>query len=261
MFSLVKRERLWYTMTMKALLSAIKQLFLGLMILTVVCMPGCAPNDEDVLDQTEETELAEEDAPSGVMFTLLSANGEVCSEQFFAICASEHAVAYVQAHAVSEDAAQELLICFEARIFPQLPAPLSMEKTKLNVLLSYMEGSTYGYMPFPLPDQGPVICLNTLYPDDLAYALAHEYQHLCAYDACTAGETVLSGEMDELLSDMFCELLFPDMGAANGILSEDRASTAREKIGVWGNDALPHVYDLLREGYAEEELLSIMENR
>lgn len=247
-------------MTMKALLSAIKQLFLGLMILTVACMSGCEPSDGDVLDQPEETELAEEDAASGVMFTLVSANGEVCSEQFFAVCASEHAVAYVQAHAVSEDTAQALLECFETRIVPQLSAPLSIAETKLNVLLSYMEGSVYGYTPFPVLEQGPVICLNALYPDDLAYVLAHEYQHLCSHDACAAGHTALSENMDELLSDMFCELLFPDMGAANGILSENRASTAREKIGVWGSDALSHVYDLLREGYAEEELLSIMEN-
>lgn len=240
LFSLVKRERLWYTMTMKALLSA------TVMFLSLACLPGC---------RTVPTKLdpPEEDAPAGVLFSLLTQEGEVEEQTFYEVCDSEHAAAFVQAHAVSEEIVWGLLDVFETTIYPSLP----LETEKIFVLLLYMDGQTYGYTPLPVTDQGLIVCLNALYPDDLGYALAHEYQHLYAYYACEAGRTTLSEETDELLSDIFCELLFPD----HGILPEARMLAAREKIDAWSGNALPHVYDLMRAGYGEDEWLNAMENK
>ncbi len=194
-------------------------------------------------------------------FTIYSAEGEARTEYFHEACASEHAVAYVQADAISEDEAQALLSFFEAEVRSKLPAPTSFADNKLSVLFSCMGGQMYGYTPLPIADQGPIVCLNALYPEHLGYALAHEYQHLCAYDACVTGGTMLSEETDELLSDIFCELLFPDQGSEGEILFEERAIAAQSKIADWGSDALLNVYSLLREGYSEEGMLSAMENR
>ena len=262
LFSLVKRERSWYTDAMKALLSATKQLFSGMLILFTALMLCCTPADAPVQERTEEAALTEEDdAPSGVLFAIYSADGEKEEQMYYAVCETDHAVAYAQAHAVSEIAARDLLDRFERDIFPQLPVPSSLAERKLSILLRCMEGSIYGFTPFPISEQGPVVCLNALYPEDLSYSMAHEYQHLCAYDACMAGNTVLSEGTDELLSDMFCQLVFPDHGFERSILSEARTRDAQNRIEAWGSDALSHVYDLLWTGYSEEEMLSAMENQ
>ena len=185
----------------------------------------------------------------------------VSETTFVQVYTSEHATAYVSAHAVDAHIAQAMLDVFEEMIYPALPEPDVLEGKKLNILICYMEGSVYGYMPSELQsgEQGPLVFLNALYTDDLAYALAHEYQHFCAFDACAAGHTVISEETDELLSDMFTELLFPGRGRERGILSEDRTLAAQERIEGWGKDALPYAYDLLRAGYAEKELLLTLE--
>lgn len=229
-------------------------------LLLTFCLQGCAPLDAPPLDAEDAAE-AEEDSSSGVEFPLYSIDGEAQRGLFYAVCESEHAVAYVSAHAISKEAAQRLLDCFEETIRPGLTYPSSSEGTKLAVLLTHMAGETYGYTPFPIPEQGPVVCLNALYAKDLAYILAHEYQHLCAHEACAAGGTFLSEETDELLSDMFCELLFPSLAQSHALLSEERGQAARERIDEWGEDALMHVYAFLREGYSEEKMLLAMEKR
>ena len=237
---------------MKALFFSPKRLFFALVLGMAAMLLCCAPAG---------AEEAEEDAPSGMAFTVYSAQGEPRTELFYEVCASAHATACVSAHAVDEATARELLDGFEQNVCPKLAAPSAMGERKLMVLLTCMEGQVYGYTPFPQPRQGPMICLNALYPEALPYALAHEYQHLCAYDACGAGGTALSEETDELLSDVFCEELFPDWGLEHGVLSEERARIAREALGRWGADAVAHAHDLLREGYRAEELLLAMENR
>ena len=240
LFLLVKRERLWYTMTMKALLP------LTVLLMTLVCLCGCQFS-------SAQAELPEEDMPVGIAFTLPSSDGKIQEQTFIDVCSSEHAVAYVQAHAVSDDTAGDLLDAFEGTIYPALP----LDEGKASILILYMDGLTYGYTPLPVTDQSPMICLNALYPEELAYTLAHEYQHLCAWYACEAGGTALSEGTDELLSDIFCELLYSE----HGVLSMERAVAARERIDAWGTDALPYVYDYIRAGYGEEEWLNAMENR
>ena len=227
-------------MAMKALLSA------TVLFLSLACLPGCKP-------PTTGVELQEEDTSVGVTFTLPAADGSMQEQTFCEVCSSEHAVAYIQAHSVSDEDARDLLNVFETAIYPALP----WETERLSVLILYMDGQTYGHTPFPVTEQGPIVCLNALYPEHLAYALAHEYQHLCAFRACVAGGTSLSEETDELLSDIFCELLFPE----RSVLSETRTVAARERIEAWGNDALPHAYDRIRAGYSEEEWLKAMENQ
>ena len=230
-----------------------------LFLLAVCCTPPPIPKGDDdaVSEMADEPEGDESD---GEVFTLYSAEGEPHSQLFYTLAESDHGVVYVSAHSVSESVAGELLECFETKIFPAMPSEPAC-RSKVFILLSFMEGHVYGYTEFPVPERGPVVCLNALYPETLCYALAHEYQHLNAYEACLAGETALSEETDELLSDIFCELLFPDMGLKRGIISEDRSSLAKEKVSSWGADALERVYLLLKDGYSEEDLLSVMEKK
>ena len=258
--ALVKRERLWYTVAMKVLLSFSKRMLLGMFLLPVLCLLCCTPMEKEAVSDRPGLGEEGEEIPS-IILPVYSPIGAVNETTFVQVCTSEHATAYVSAHAVDAHIAQAMLDVFEEMIYPALPEPDVLEGKKLNILICYMEGSVYGYMPSELQsgEQGPLVFLNALYTDDLAYALAHEYQHFCAFDACAAGHTVISEETDELLSDMFTELLFPGRGRERGILSEDRTLAAQERIEGWGKDALPHAYDLLRAGYAENELLLTLE--
>ena len=258
--ALVKRERLWYTVAMKVLLSFSKRMLLGMFLLPVLCLLCCTPMEKEAVSDRPGLEEEGEEIPS-ILLPVYSPIGAVSETTFVQVCTSEYATAYVSAHAVDAHMAQAMLDVFEEMIYPALPEPDVLEGKKLNILICYMEGSVYGYMPSELQsgEQGPLVFLNALYTDDLAYALAHEYQHFCAFDACAAGHTVISEETDELLSDMFTELLFPGRGRERGILSEDRTLAAQERIEGWGKDALPHAYDLLRAGYAEKELLLTLE--
>ena len=260
--ALVKQERLWYTDAMKVLLSFSKRMLFGMLLLPLLCLLCCIPQDDAKNDENDvQTEKGEEAHP--IIFPVYSSAGMVSEASFFQACSSEHAMVYVSAHAVKAESAQELLEAFEETIFPAMSEPTILEDKRLSILISFMEGNVYGYMPSELQEgeQGPVVYLNALFVDDLSYALAHEYQHLCAYDACKAGDTVISEETDELLSDMFTELLFPCYGQEHGILSEERTLAAQERIEAWGEDALSHAYDLMRAGYSEKELLSTLENR
>ncbi len=258
--SLVKNQRLWYTVAMKALFFSKKGLLVCQLISVITVWLCCAPVDP-LVGESPYPEQDEEAEPSVVEYTVYSTDGESHAELFTAVWDSEHAIAYVSAHAISETAARELLEGFEERIFPRLPFLPPLNGQKIHVLLTHLMGQTRRYTLFPVPEQGPTICLNAVYPSVLEYALAHEYQHLCAYYACAAGKTVLSEKTDELLSDIFCELVCPDQETERSILSEQRIRAAREKLNDWGEDALLHVYELLRKGYAEDELLSVMENR
>ncbi len=220
---------------------------------------SCTSFKEEILDDPDTTydpNGLEEDVPAGKVFTLFSADGRPREELFYEVCVSEHAIAYVAAHAVSETTAKELLDRFENRIYPKLPLE---EGQKILVLLTHMESQIYGYSL--LSEPGQTVCLNALYPEDLLYVLAHEYQHLCAHAACEAGGTTLSEEMDELLSDLFCETLFPGWGRERGILSEQRSENVYEKMNAWKKDSVSYAHRLLREGYTEEEMKLLMENR
>lgn len=250
-------------MRYRPLLFASKGLASALLILLLVGLPGCVWSDpnESAREEDVSSETEEEGSPVGTVFTIYSVDGEPREELFCRSCESDHGIVYVSAHAVDDARAQTLLHCFETTIFPALSVPNLLAKDKLIILIGYLEGHTYGYTPIPMQERLPLICLNALYADDLEYALAHEYQHLCAAAACEAGRTTLSEETDELLSDMFCETLFSGYGRKSGILRAERADAAREAIKVWGDDALLYVYDLLREGYPEEEIVLTMNAR
>ena len=213
---------------------------------------------QDISGPIDDLDGFEEEASSGMLFTLYSSDGKPREELFDEACVSQHAIAYVSAHAVSEAKAKELLERFEEQIYPVLPME---EGQRIMILLTHMDGQTYGYAPFPEPEQGPAVCLNSLYSEDLVYALAHEYQHLRVHAACIGGGTTLSKKTDELLSDAFCETLFPGQGRERGILSEQRSETVRKRMSAWKNDAVSYAHQLLREGYSEEEVLLMMENR
>lgn len=269
--SLVKRERLWYTVAMKAFLFDIKPLcfcLLTILLASALCCVPIAAEEWEAPDAQSELEADEEYTSSCVVFTIDSIDpstdtdsrgkGEVVLET---VCESEHAVVFVSAHAIDETAAKDLLRSFEEQMLPMLPLPEFAREERISIALTYMDGRTYGYTLCSEEQQGQVIFLNALYPEDLAYTLAHEYQHLCAYLACKAGKTALSEETDELLSDVFCELLFPGYGRERGILSEQRSLAAQERIKAWGTDAVSHVHALLREGYTEEKILLAMEDR
>ena len=268
--SLVKRERLWYTVAMKAFLFAIKPLcfcLLTILLASALCCAPIAAEEREAPDAQSELEADEEDTSSCVVFTIDSIDpstvdsqgvGEVVLET---ISESEHAVVYVSAHAIDETAAKDLLCSFEDKILPMLPMPETAGEERISIALTFMDRQTYGYTLCSEKKQEQIICLNPLYLDDLAYILAHEYQHLCAYRACKAGGTALSEETDELLSDVFCERLFPGYGRERGILTEQRSRTVQERIANWGTDAVSYAHELLREGYTEEEILSAMENR
>lgn len=260
--SLVKQERLWYTAARKALLSFTKRAMLCLLAVFVCCNIGCAPpEDRTERDFAEESGFDEDetDGSMTVTFSMPSSSGEMREETFVQVGASKHAVAYVSAHGAEDGRVHELLEAYEETIFPALPLQIGTDEEQLTILITYLEGKVYGYMREA--EQGPVIVLNALYADDFEYVLAHEHQHLCAYEAGKAEGTMLSAETDELLSDMFCERLYPGYGTAQGILSEERAAAARERLEHWGEDGLLHVYDLLRAGYAEEGILSAVEDR
>lgn len=260
--SLVKQERLWYTAARKALLSFTKRALLWLLLVSLVCCIGCTmPEDQAETDMVAQSGDDEEetDGPMAVTFSLPSSSGEMAEETFLQVCVSKHAVAYVSAHGIDDSRARDLLGTYEDIIYPRLPLPIGAGDEQISILISYLEGKVYGYMRDA--EQGPVIVLNALYADDLEYVLAHEYQHLCAYEAGKAGGAMLSEETDEWLSDMFCERLYPEYGAAHGILSKERSAAAQERLERWGEDGLLHVYDLLRAGYAEEEILSAVEDR
>ncbi len=241
-----------------------KQIALGIMIgitaLLMCCVPAWTERAE-TLPEPIEMEASGEGASSEVAFTLYAADRTAYTELFYAASESAHAIAYVSAHAISGEAAQALLDGFEETVYPALPLQTAQAPQRVQILISHMEGQIRGYTLFPELQQSPAICLNALYPEDLSYALAHEYQHLCAYEACQTGGTTLSEETDELLSDMFCEQLYPHQGQERSILSEQRANRALDRIEVWGPDAVLHVHDLLREGYTEEEIMSTLENR
>ena len=229
------------------------------MILAILL--SCVPHKEMIEEAPAamyDEDSSDEGASSGVLFTLYTVGGEPVEELFYEICESQHAIAYVSAHAVGKAAAKELLDRFEERIYPALPMGA---EHRILVLLTYMEGQIYGYTSVSGPEQGPTVCLNALYPDDLSYTLAHEYQHLCARAACEDGKTTLSEETDELLSDVFCETLFPYQGKERGILTEQRAEITIKSVMTWGEDAVSYAHQLLREGYTEEMMLVMMENR
>ena len=259
-YTLVKRERLWYTVAMKALFFFSKRFIVCLLLTSLAWLVCCAPPaPETETAQIDDHVTDEDEADENVLVVPLhSSSGETWEETFVLVCESRHAAVYVSAHAIGEERAVRLTEVFEDGIYPVLPGTEGSEKP-LCILVTFLEGKIYGYLQETA--QGPVVCLNALYPEDLEYALAHEYQHFYAYAACKAGQTTISEETDELCSDVFCELLFPGQGRERGILSEKRASMAKERIESWGMEGLLHVYDLLREGYAEEELLSAMENR
>ena len=259
--SLVKTGRLWYTVAMKVLLSFLKPLTLCLLPLLSLCLISCTPQRVVADDALAVREEDGEDTLT-ILFPVYSYGRLVDDMSFVHVCESEHAIAYVSAHAVDDARMQELLDTFEETIYPALPVPFILETNKLNILLSCMEGNVYGYMPSEgqTGEHGPVVYLNALFPDDLVYTLAHEYQHLCAFDACRIGETSLSEETDELLSDMFTESLFHGLGRERGILSKERSMIAQKRIDDWGRDALSHAYELLRAGYAEKDLLLALEN-
>ncbi len=259
--SLVKKGRLWYNLAMKVLLFVHKPLTLGLLLLISTCLLCCTQQ----VDETNDVIAVQEEEGEGeqaILFPEYSLNGSVREASFVRVCDSEHAVAYVSAHAIEDGRVRELLKAFEETIHPALAVPSVLETGKLNILFSCMEGNVYGYMPSEgqAGEQGPVVYLNALYPDDLEYALAHEYQHLCAYDACKTGKTHISEETDELLSDVFTESLFPGWGLDRGIISKERSKIAQERLDDWGRDALLHAYDLLRAGYTEKDLLLTLEN-
>ena len=269
--SLVKRERLWYTVAMKAFLFAMKPLcfcLLTILLASALCCVPIAAEEWEAPDAQSELEADEENTSSCVVFTIDSIDpstdadsqgiGQVVLET---VSESEHAVVYVSAHAIDETAAKDLLRSFEDKILPMLPMPETAGEERISIALTYMDGRTYGYTLCSEEKQEQIIFLNPLYPDDLAYILAHEYQHLCAYRACKAGGTALSEETDELLSDVFCERLFPGYGRERGILTEQRSRTVQERIANWGTDAVSYAHELLRKGYTEEEILSAMENR
>ena len=251
---------------MKAFLLHKKRILSSLLVILAVFCFGCAARAESGLDESSERseeEEAEADEAASITVPMHSSSRETFDATFVRVYESKHAVAYVSAHAINGEQACELSEFFDTSIFPMLPVPAAVKEKKLNILIGYMEGNVYGYMPYDLQetDYAPVLCLNALYPEDLPYALAHEYQHLCAYDACKEGGLILAAETDELLSEIFCELLFPGYGQERGISSETRAMAAREKIVLWGEDCLPYVYPLLRKGYTGEEMLTIMDNR
>ena len=260
-YTLVKQGRLWYTVAMKALLSFSKKLAVWLLLIPLSWLLCCAPPAAEPETTYIDSDVADEGEADGdaLVISIHSSSGEDWQETFVPICESSHAVVYVSAHAIEKARSERLSDAFERRIYPMLSAMDDRAETPLMILLTFLEGRVYGYMEET--DHGPMICLNALYHEDLEYALAHEYQHLCAYSACKDGQTTISEDLDELLSDMFCELLFPDQGRERNILSEKRAVVAQEKISNWGRDGLPHVYELLRAGYTEEEVLSAMENR
>ena len=237
--------------------------FFSLLIFAAACCVCCTSIYEEPLDEqlghVFDTDEGSEETQA-LTIPMYSMSGEVRDEVFVPIAASEHASAWVSAHAIDESTAEALLETFETTILPALPVPTAMGENKLAILISYMEGNVYGYTPYELQAQAPTVCLNALYPEDLAYALAHEYQHLCVYEACHAGGTAMGEKADESLSDMFCERLFPGRGRERGILSEERALAAQEHLATWGQDVLPHVYDLLRAGYSQTEIWSILEN-
>lgn len=260
--ALVKQERLWYTVAMKVLLSFSKRILLGLLLLPLLCLLCCIPQ-EDAINDENDVRTEEGEKAQSIIFPVYSSAGVISEATFVPVCSSKRAIVYVSAHAVKAESAQDLQEAFEKTIFPAMSEPTILEDKRLSILISFMEGNVYGYMPSELQDleQGPVVYLNALFMDDLSYALAHEYQHLCAYDASKAGDTMISEETDELFSDMFTELLFPCYGQEHGILSEERTLAAQERIEAWGEDALSHAYDLMRAGYSEKELLSTLENR
>jgi len=229
--------------------------------LLVLLLTGCMPSVMSETNNAVKPAVAdepEEDETEGETFTLRSSDNELYSQFFISLDESEHGIVYASAHAANESDARELLDCFETIIYPALPSE-QVNNSKLFILLTYMEGHVYGYTEFPTPAKGPVVCLNALYPEALCYSLAHEYQHLNAHEACLAGDTSLSEGMDELLSDVFCEMLFPGAGEKLGIIPAERSSATKEKAACWGADALERVYSFLKEGYSEEELLSVME--
>ena len=252
----MKDLRLWYTTAMKALLFFKKRLIPGLLCSILAILVCCSPSVHKASRITAENTVYDREdmeAHSAVSFSLLS--GE--DESFVQVYESDHALAFVSAHAVDEERIQDLICFFEESVFPRLSVPTVMELKKLRVLFNYMDGTVYGYMQ--ATEQGPIICLNALYADDFRYTLAHEYQHLCAYDACLRGSTSLTEETDELFSDIFCEMLFPGQGTERGILTAGQADLAQSNLKDWGEEALTHAYTLLREGYSEEEVLLILE--
>lgn len=260
----MKPKRLWYTDAMKALLFLYRHIVFGLLILMLAASAGCVTADtEDMTESMEDMIEEEEEETAGIIVPMYSTDEKEWEEVFYPVCETEHAVAYVSAHALSKEKAEDLLTVFEDVILPRLPLPSDMEEKKLNVFITSMERRVYGYMPPRLQEEeiGPALCLNALYSNDLAYALAHEYQHLCACSAGKAGNTSLSEEMDELLSDMFSELLFPGQGTKRGILSEERTLVVRNRIDTWGEDVFSHVYELLRAGYGSEKIRSDLESR
>ena len=121
--SLVKRERLWYTDAMKALLLHLKRIMFGLMILLAACSLGCAPLQNQLPEDRPEYDGDEEcEADTAIIFPMYSAAGDEREETFVCVAASAHAVAYVSAHAIEAGRAQELLDCFENTIWAALPA-------------------------------------------------------------------------------------------------------------------------------------------